>query len=204
MKIMMIVFRGQNGEDEVESTSLGPGDMPTGFFYQRPIFPTFHDMPTLNVIFSLKYWLKNTQFFIRVFFQTGSLKPRKSVTNMRWNSFQTMPMTYRSVRYMIYRLNGLGLHMIYTDDIQVSEKNIQMLGINLHLRLQPTLYIKQIIFNKFSFRPNSNSPPSASLPPWLSGPSTSLTSLNSHWRTRSFELMRMILTLMLVLINILK
>ncbi len=32
MKIIMIVFRGQNGEDEVESTSLGPGDMPTGFF----------------------------------------------------------------------------------------------------------------------------------------------------------------------------
>ena len=24
------VSRGQNGDDEVESTSLGPGDMPTG------------------------------------------------------------------------------------------------------------------------------------------------------------------------------
>ena len=109
MKMMMIVFRGQNGEDEVESTSLGPGDMPTGFFFfQRP---TFHDMPTLNVIFSLKYWLKNTQFFIRVFFQTGSLKPRKFVTSMRWNSFPTMPMTYRSVKYMIYRFRFI--HGIY-------------------------------------------------------------------------------------------
>ena len=40
MKIMMIVFRGQNGEDEVESTSLGPGDMPTGFFFTSdPFFP---------------------------------------------------------------------------------------------------------------------------------------------------------------------
>ena len=59
---MMIVFRGQNGEDEVESTSLGPGDMPTGFFFFPR--PTFHDMPTLNVIFSLKYWLKKTHFLI--------------------------------------------------------------------------------------------------------------------------------------------
>ena len=40
MKMMMIVLRGQNGEDEVESTSLGPGDMPTGFFFTSdPFFP---------------------------------------------------------------------------------------------------------------------------------------------------------------------
>ena len=25
-----LISRGQNGEEEVESTSLGPGDMPTG------------------------------------------------------------------------------------------------------------------------------------------------------------------------------
>ena len=26
----LLIPRGQNGEEEVESTSLGPGDMPTG------------------------------------------------------------------------------------------------------------------------------------------------------------------------------
>ena len=26
----LLMSRGQNGEEEVESTSLGPGDMPTG------------------------------------------------------------------------------------------------------------------------------------------------------------------------------
>ena len=26
----LLISRGQNGEEEVESTSLGPGDMPTG------------------------------------------------------------------------------------------------------------------------------------------------------------------------------
>ena len=30
MLTFSIICRGQNGEDEVESTSLGPGDMPTG------------------------------------------------------------------------------------------------------------------------------------------------------------------------------
>ena len=45
MKMMMMVSRGQNGEDEVESTSLGPGDMPTGFFSSDPYFPHFMICP---------------------------------------------------------------------------------------------------------------------------------------------------------------
>lgn len=78
MKMMMIVFRGQNGEDEVESTSLGPGDMPTGcFFYQGPLFPTFHDMPTLNVTFSLKYWLKKDSIFYKSIFSDRILEAEK-------------------------------------------------------------------------------------------------------------------------------
>ena len=146
-------------------------------------------MPTLNVIFSLKYWLKKTHFLI---FSDRILEAEKICDKHEMEQFPNdaddiQVGEIHDIHFILYRLYGLGLYMIYTDDIKVSEKNIQMLGIDLHLRMQPTLYIKQITFNKFSFRPNSNSLPSASLPHWLSGPSTSLTSLNSHWRTRSFD-----------------
>ena len=55
--MILIICRGQNGEDEVESTSLGPGDMPTGEFLtllQRNIAKNIENWGVF-VIFNWKF-----------------------------------------------------------------------------------------------------------------------------------------------------